>query len=107
MEKHEKVASFLCRGRMRLWVYSWHSLPDFKHDQKCFIRIPSVNIPEMRPLGTFCLTKFWAFSSFSKESHVLEGDSNIEVEENRADRQKKWMALTQGRKGTEYLMSFI
>ena len=26
---------------------------DLKHEQKRFIRIPSLNVPEMRPLGTF------------------------------------------------------
>ena len=26
---------------------------DLKHEQKGFIRIPSLNVPEMRPLGTF------------------------------------------------------
>ena len=34
-------------------IYSWYYLPDVKHDQKSFIRIPSLNVPEMRPLGTF------------------------------------------------------
>ena len=28
---------------------------NLKHDQTRFIRIPSLNIPEMRPLGTFYL----------------------------------------------------
>ena len=51
-KKHEKVASFLCRGK-KLWSYSWYSLPDFKYDQKRLIRIPSLNVPEMRPSGTF------------------------------------------------------
>ena len=45
MEKHEKVASFPRRGRESLRIYSWCSLSDLKHDQKCFIR--------MRPSGTF------------------------------------------------------
>ena len=54
MEKHEKVASLPCRGRNNLRIYSWRSLPDLKHDQKPFIRIPSLNVPEMRPSGTFC-----------------------------------------------------
>ena len=36
-----------------LRIYSWYSLPDLKHDQKRFIRIPSNNYPEMRSLGTF------------------------------------------------------
>ena len=53
VEKQEKVASFPSRGRKNLRIYSWYSLPDFKHDQKRFIRIPSLNVPEMRPLGTF------------------------------------------------------
>ena len=39
------------QGNLR--IYSWYSLPDLKHDQKCFIRIPSLNVPEIRPLGTF------------------------------------------------------
>ena len=53
MEKHEKVASSHCRGRKNLRVYSWYSLSDLKHDQKHFIRMPSPNVPEMRPLGIF------------------------------------------------------
>ena len=36
-----------------LRIYSWYSLPVLKHDQKRFIRIPSLNVPEMRPLGSF------------------------------------------------------
>ena len=28
-------------------------LPDLKHDQNRLIRIPSLNIPEIRPQGTF------------------------------------------------------
>ena len=46
--KLEKVASFPCRGRKNLGIYSWYSLPDLKHDQKRFIPILSLNIPEMR-----------------------------------------------------------
>ena len=46
--KTGKVASFPCRERTNLWIYSWHSLPD----QKRFIPIPPLNFPEMRPLGT-------------------------------------------------------
>ena len=33
--------------------FSWYSVPDLKNDQKCFIRIPSLNVSEIRPLGTF------------------------------------------------------
>ena len=51
--KHEKVASFPCRGRKYLRVYSWYSLPDLQHDQIPFIRISSLSVPEIRPLGTF------------------------------------------------------
>ena len=29
-------------------IYSWYSLPDLKHDRERFIRIPLLNIPEMR-----------------------------------------------------------
>ena len=49
------------------------------------------------------------FSSLSKESHTLEGHSNVEVKEIKQGAQKtrKWVALTQGRKVTEYLMSII
>ena len=36
-----------------LRIYSWYFLPDLKHDQKRFICIPSLNVPEMRPSGTF------------------------------------------------------
>ena len=53
MEKHEKVASFPCRGRKNLLIYSWYSLSDLKHDQKRLLRIPSLNVPEMRLSGTF------------------------------------------------------
>ena len=53
MEKHEKLASFQCRGRKNLGIYFWYSMPVLKHDQKRFIRFPSLNVPEMRPLGTF------------------------------------------------------
>ena len=34
-------------------IYFWCSLPYLKHDKKPFIRIPSLNVAEMRPLGTF------------------------------------------------------
>ena len=51
--KHEKAASFPCRGRKNLRIYSWYSLLHLKHDQKRFIRIPSLNVQERRPLGTF------------------------------------------------------
>ena len=47
------MASLSYRGRKNLRIYSWYSLPDLKHDQKCFIRISLLNVPEMRPLGTF------------------------------------------------------
>ena len=50
--KHEKVASFPCRGRENLRIHSWYSLSDLKHDQKRFIRIPSLNGPEIEPSGT-------------------------------------------------------
>ena len=51
--KHEKVAYFPGRDKKNLQIYSRCSLPDLKHDKKHFIRIPSLNVPEMRPLGTF------------------------------------------------------
>ena len=51
--KIQKLASFPCRGRKNLPIYSWYSLPDLKHDQKRFIRLPSLNLPEMRHLGTY------------------------------------------------------
>ena len=53
VEKYEKMASFSRRGRKKLRIYSWYSLPDSKRDQNCFIRIPSSNLTEMRPLGAF------------------------------------------------------
>ena len=37
----------------RLLIYSWYSLPDLKPEQKHFISISSLNVPEMRPLHTF------------------------------------------------------
>ena len=52
MGEHEKVASFLCRGR-KTCGFMWYSLPDLTHVQKRFIRISCLNVPEMRPLGTF------------------------------------------------------
>ena len=42
MGKHQKVASFPCRGKINLRIYSWYSLPGLKHDEKRFIRIPSL-----------------------------------------------------------------
>ena len=50
-----KVASFPCRGRENLRIYSWYSLPDSKHDQRCFIRIPSLNLPKTRHLVTLVM----------------------------------------------------
>ena len=49
----KKVASLPCRGRKNLQIYSCYFLPDLRYDQKHFIRIPPLNVPEMRPLGTF------------------------------------------------------
>ena len=40
------------QGMKNLRIYSWCFLPGLKHDQKYFIRIPSFNCPEMRPLCT-------------------------------------------------------
>ena len=40
-------------SRQEKRICSWFSLPDLKHDQKRFIHIPSLTVPEMRPLGTF------------------------------------------------------
>ena len=37
----------------KLRIYSQYSMPYLKHDQKRLIRIPSLNFPEMMPLGTF------------------------------------------------------
>ena len=51
--KTGKMVSFPCRGGETCGFFSWYSLSDLKHDQKRFIRIPSLNVPEMRPLGTF------------------------------------------------------
>ena len=51
--KIQKGCSVSCRGRRNLWIYSLYSLPDSKHDQKFYIRILSLHLPEMRPLGTF------------------------------------------------------
>ena len=41
------------KARKNLQIYSWYSLPDFKHDQRHFIQISSSNIPEMRPFALF------------------------------------------------------
>ena len=43
--KTQKVASFPCRGRKNVRIYSWYSLPDFKHHQKRSIRISSLTFP--------------------------------------------------------------
>ena len=59
MEKQEKVVSFPCRGRTNLRIYSWYSLSDFKCDEKRFIRIPSLNVPEMRHLVNFIKRLAW------------------------------------------------
>ena len=68
MEKHEKVASFSCRGRNNLRIYSSYSLPDVKNDQKRFIRIPLwndasrhflVNFIKRLPWKRWPLQKFW------------------------------------------------
>ena len=34
-------------------IYSCYFLPDLRHDQKHFISIRSLNVPEIRPIGTF------------------------------------------------------
>ena len=47
------MVSFPCRRKKNLQIYSSYSLPDPKHNQKRFIRIPSVGVPEMRPIDTF------------------------------------------------------
>ena len=51
--KQEKAASFPCRSRKNLRIYSWYSLSHLKHNHKRFCRILSLYVPEMRPLGTF------------------------------------------------------
>ena len=51
--KTRKSGLFLCRGRNNLRIYSCYSLPYLKHDQKHLFRIPSLNVPKMRLLGTF------------------------------------------------------
>ena len=53
MENKKKCPSSHVKAVKDLRIYSWYSLPDFKHDQKRFICILLLNIPEMRPLGTF------------------------------------------------------
>ena len=55
MEKNKQMASFPCRSRKELRIYSWYSLPDLKDDQKRFIRIPSLDVQEMGHLNTFYL----------------------------------------------------
>ena len=53
--KTRKVASFPCRSKKNLRIYSRYSLPDLKYDQKRFIRIPSLKFLETRPWSTFQL----------------------------------------------------
>ena len=50
MEEHKKVALVVPMSRQGKLADS--SLSDLKHDQKHFIRIPSLNFPEMRPSET-------------------------------------------------------
>ena len=50
MNKHE---SSHVQAEKYLRIHSCYFLPNLKHDQKPFIRIPSLNVPEMRLLGTF------------------------------------------------------
>ena len=57
-KSRKEVASFPCRSRKILWIYSWYSLPYFKHDQKRFIRIPSSNVPEMTEVFMHILVNF-------------------------------------------------
>ena len=42
------LVSILKQENLR--IYSWYSLQDSKHGQRCFIRISSLNLPEMRAL---------------------------------------------------------
>ena len=51
-KKHEKVESFLCRGREILAIYSWIFLVNFKCEQNSFNRIPISHFPEISALGT-------------------------------------------------------
>ena len=97
-EKHEKVVSFSSRGRKNLRIYSWYCLPDLKHDQKRFIRIPLSNfqkwgirhvlanfvkrLPWKRwPSGKFrlhfwqCISKFYYCTEF--HYHQMEGEKVI------------------------------
>ena len=53
MENHEKISLFPCRGTKNLRINSWYSLTVLKHDQKFLIRIPSLNVPQMRSFSTF------------------------------------------------------
>ena len=63
-KKKTKVTSFPCRCRTNMQIYSKYSLPDLKHDQKHFIRIPSLNFPKMRPLAR--LSQFYQITVYSK-----------------------------------------
>ena len=47
------MALFQCRGRKNVRIYFWYPLPDLKHDQKDFIRIPSLKVQEMRLWALF------------------------------------------------------
>ena len=47
------MALFPCRGSENLRIYFWYSLYHLKLDEKRFIRIPSLKVPQMRPSGTF------------------------------------------------------
>ena len=62
------------QARKILQINSWYSLLDLKRDQKCLIRVPLLNFPEMRPpdifsqfyqmvtMGTLTITKIFDFS---------------------------------------------
>ena len=51
--KTRKSSLVSMSSQENLRIYFWDSLPDLKHDQKHFISISSLHIPEMRPLSAF------------------------------------------------------
>ena len=63
--KHENVASFLCRGRKKLRIYFWCSLPYLKHDKKWFGHF----WPKTAPSDSLVQRFLWK----NRKSRIFEG----------------------------------
>ena len=71
----QSLRSGKTRKRKNLQIYFWCSLPDLKHDKKRFIRIPSLNVQEMRPFSQFY--QMVAMETLTVRHHQVAGENVI------------------------------